>query len=811
MSCVPMRPTNTYVRRSARTCDVQCVSTAINNTVLLQYRCSYDTYLPYFERTIVGSGNDNMRVFILLIITTGLLAKDDSDIVEIFKNASGIIENPGEILGNKYYNFTIVPYMGSTIHLETKEFNLKDPDKYDECEDFVRIQKIPRSNSEDKRFCGKQTFGKYLTADRITLLFKKKSNASTNAEFKIKYQACGSEMTEPNGTITTYQFRPSNDSKHLRCHFTIDPGTSHPIQLNIKNVTFNGNKNCTSHIQISNGENSNNTLCKSIVAESFLFDTGPINITYNGVGRVNGMKAAYTITSKENFSQLLQGRNGSFSPKLYDGKYVNNAEYIFNITSGTGGGKLIICFTEADLDSKCHDYVIISSNVMDVPTILCKENITSVHIQQRSTSAMVVFKTDFRGSGRGFTGFWSTCGGLLTETEGNIFPPSSCNPVLANLECQYEIDATGIEDVFITYQIWHGVNQNILSQQPNQSMWREGQSEKKEGKWIIKTNTSTIVQYLVSPRIYNTRTGTITLKSPMVDAIHPGKNCTFIINADDMDVIYFNITITTRHSNYSDDFVSIGFYPTQRTKHEVMAICYPSTVKTEWMSFGPVNITYVSVNDAHTPFKVHFQVEKGELLLPVIASAIGIVIIAFAVTIAIIKYRKKKKNATNELVWLTDKSTSTLERSFVPFLPELDKLSLNNDDQRGEIIVGLGGYAEVIFPEKKDKVNQEKPVLNSQTRKVSTFSLKRTSSLQVDTPTVPNDKNDEMRVKNEYSTPWDAKNEKDKIIKVMSLQYQGDTYNGDTENVQSSEFQYCHTSGTTFGIPCTEGMDNVNS
>ena len=136
---------------------------------------------------------------------------------------------------------------------------------------------------------------------------------------------------------------------------------------------------------------------------------------------------------------------------------------------------------------------------------------------------------------------------------------------------------------------------------------------------------------------------------------------------------------------------------------------------------------------------------------------------------------------------MSDKGTLTNERTLLFDTDDANDTSVD----KGELIIGLGEYAEIKYPKSSAKkvdivvppsvvtcdtpvITVESPSVTTNDNKynqVSTFSLHRRNTHDLtnqNNSSLPTEDVVSSAVRMEYSTPWDAKSEREKIIKVMS-------------------------------------------
>lgn len=336
-------------------------------------------------------------------------------------------------------NFTAFE-MGSSAHCDT---------------DYIEIGSSPVLGSpENKKYCGTD-IPSFITSvyNSLHVVFVKSSSTENHgfmAKFSTEALACGEILTESSGIIQS-PGHPNIYPHGVNCtwHILVQPG--HLIHLEIRQFHLEFHYNCSrDYLEIYDtvSDTSLGRYCGKSIPPSLTSNTNSLKLIFVADADLayEGFVINYEATDAS--AACLEDytdESGIFTSPNFPSNYPNNMECIYRITVETSQ-QIALHFTDFSLEEPiggacAADYVeITNGGYASSPPLgkYCGSN-PPPRIISHSNKLWLKFKSDFFGSGPGFSAYWdgslTGCGGNLTTPTGTFTSPNYPMPYYHSSEC----------------------------------------------------------------------------------------------------------------------------------------------------------------------------------------------------------------------------------------------------------------------------------------------------------------------------------------------------------------------------------------
>ncbi|XP_056155801.1 cubilin [Lampris incognitus] len=246
---------------------------------------------------------------------------------------------------------------------------------------------------------------------------------------------------------------PNTYPSNLLCSWTIQAITGNTI-----NYTFTAfdlertSVTCTyDYVKLFNGPNEQapliGTFCGTMPPPANTTTSSSLTLLFRTDSSLS-MSGFQMMWYQNGCGMELTGPSGSFNSPGYPGRYPENRECVWHITTAAGSS-ITINIHEFDVEyhQDCNYDVLEVYGGPDLfaPRLAQLCTTTSKPMQVSSTGNMVTvrFKSDAYVSGRGFNASWTEvqggCGGPVTAPYGEIHSPSYPNNYPSNVDCSWVI------------------------------------------------------------------------------------------------------------------------------------------------------------------------------------------------------------------------------------------------------------------------------------------------------------------------------------------------------------------------------------
>uniref|UniRef100_A0A8C3YL53 Cubilin n=1 Tax=Catagonus wagneri TaxID=51154 RepID=A0A8C3YL53_9CETA len=356
-------------------------------------------------------------------------------------------------------NFTAFE-MGSSAHCNT---------------DYTEIGSSPILGSpENKKYCGTD-IPSFITSvyNSLHVIFVKSSSTENHgfmAKFSTEALACGEILTESTGSIQS-PGHPNIYPHGVNCtwHILVQPG--HLIYLKIRTFHLEFHYNCTrDYLEVYDtvAETSLGRYCGKSIPPSLTSSANSLKLIFVADSDLayEGFLIDYEATDAS--AACLEDYtddSGIFSSPNFPNNYPNNMECIYRITVETSQ-QIALHFTNFSLEEAIGgtciaDYVQITDGGYESSPPLGKYCGSSPppRIISHSNKLWLKFKSDFFGSGPGFSAYWdgslTGCGGSLTTPTGTFTSPNYPMPYYHSSECYWWLKSSHGSPFELEFEDFH--------------------------------------------------------------------------------------------------------------------------------------------------------------------------------------------------------------------------------------------------------------------------------------------------------------------------------------------------------------------
>lgn len=241
------------------------------------------------------------------------------------------------------------------------------------------------------------------------------------------------------------EYPPNKD-----CTWIIQAPAGHQIRLKANKFVLENHDNCHfDYVEVRNGASNSSTLLGKFCGTNFPSNirsfSNTLYLRFNS--DFSASEAGFEIEWESTASGcggVLTSHEGTVSSPNYPMPYHNRAFCTYRITTSQGSS-LLITFDDLNLEARtiCFDSIeVFEGTSMKSLTggAIC-EKATPFNITTEGNSAVIVFKTDFSDSGRGFNLNYKTqCTKKLSGYSGVIESPNFPDKYPHHADCEWTID-----------------------------------------------------------------------------------------------------------------------------------------------------------------------------------------------------------------------------------------------------------------------------------------------------------------------------------------------------------------------------------
>ncbi|KAM7237074.1 hypothetical protein CapIbe_011318 [Capra ibex] len=482
--------------------DRQCIYTIkqppgeqiqVNFTVVeleSQSGCSHSYIEVRDDQTLLGKvcGNETLSHIKSITNSIWIRLKMDASVVRASFSAVYQVACGGELTGEGIIRSPFYPnvYPGERVCMWTirqpqsqvvlLNFTAFDMGGSTHCDtDYIEIGSSSILGSlENEKHCGTD-IPSFITSvyNYLHVIFVKSSSTENHgfvAEFSSEALACGKVLTESTGSIRS-PGHPNIYPHGISCtwHIIVQPG--HLIHLRFREFHLEFHYNCTKdylEVYDTGSQTSLGRYCGKSIPPSLTSNDNSLMLTFVADSDLayEGFLINYETTdaSAACLNDYTE-ESGTFTSPNFPRFYPNNLECIYRITVESSR-QIALHFTNFSLEdaigSTCvADYVEIRNGGYENSPLLgqyCGSN-SPPRIISHSNKLWLKFKSDFFGSGPGFSAYWdgslTGCGGNLTTSTGTFTSPNYPMPYYHSSECSWWLKASHGSPFLLEFEDFH--------------------------------------------------------------------------------------------------------------------------------------------------------------------------------------------------------------------------------------------------------------------------------------------------------------------------------------------------------------------
>ncbi|KAI4575387.1 hypothetical protein MJG53_011590 [Ovis ammon polii x Ovis aries] len=455
-----------------------------------QSGCSHSYIEVRDDQTLLGKvcGNETLSHIKSITNSIWIRLKMDASVVRASFSAVYQVACGGELTGEGIIRSPFYPnvYPGERVCVWTirqpqsqvvlLNFTAFDMGGSAHCDtDYIEIGSSSILGSlENEKHCGTD-IPSFITSvyNSLHVIFVKSSSAENHgfvAEFSSEALACGKVLTESTGSIQS-PGHPNIYPHGISCtwHIIVQPG--HLIHLRFREFHLEFHYNCTKdylEVYDTGSQTSLGRYCGKSIPPSLTSNDNSLMLTFVADSDLayEGFLINYETTdaSAACLNDYTE-ESGTFTSPNFPRFYPNNLECVYRITVESSR-QIALHFTNFSLEdaigSTCvADYVEIRNGGYENSPLLgqyCGSN-SPPRIISHSNKLWLKFKSDFFGSGPGFSAYWdgslTGCGGNLTTSTGTFTSPNYPMPYYHSSECSWWLKASHGSPFLLEFEDFH--------------------------------------------------------------------------------------------------------------------------------------------------------------------------------------------------------------------------------------------------------------------------------------------------------------------------------------------------------------------
>ncbi|KAI4562255.1 hypothetical protein MJT46_011217 [Ovis ammon polii x Ovis aries] len=455
-----------------------------------QSGCSHSYIEVRDDQTLLGKvcGNETLSHIKSITNSIWIRLKMDASVVRASFSAVYQVACGGELTGEGIIRSPFYPnvYPGERVCVWTirqpqsqvvlLNFTAFDMGGSAHCDtDYIEIGSSSILGSlENEKHCGTD-IPSFITSvyNSLHVIFVKSSSTENHgfvAEFSSEALACGKVLTESTGSIQS-PGHPNIYPHGISCtwHIIVQPG--HLIHLRFREFHLEFHYNCTKdylEVYDTGSQTSLGRYCGKSIPPSLTSNDNSLMLTFVADSDLayEGFLINYETTdaSAACLNDYTE-ESGTFTSPNFPRFYPNNLECVYRITVESSR-QIALYFTNFSLEdaigSTCvADYVEIRNGGYENSPLLgqyCGSN-SPPRIISHSNKLWLKFKSDFFGSGPGFSAYWdgslTGCGGNLTTSTGTFTSPNYPMPYYHSSECSWWLKASHGSPFLLEFEDFH--------------------------------------------------------------------------------------------------------------------------------------------------------------------------------------------------------------------------------------------------------------------------------------------------------------------------------------------------------------------
>ncbi|XP_054027363.1 cubilin [Dryobates pubescens] len=384
--------------------------------------------------------------------------------------ASGIFMSPNYPM--PYYHNSECYWLlrgsqGTPFEIQFEQFHLE---YHPNCNlDYLAVYDGNSSSAKELgKFCGEQV-PQLIRSSRDSVYVKLRTDHSQQGGgFLAKYkQACQGVLTvnRSHGILESLNY-PNNYPLSQHCSWTLQAPRGNTLNYSFTAFDVETGPDCDrDFLKLYDGPDVQSSLIGTFCGQSLPLAGGTTGTSLHVVFYSDGLNARSGFQMQWHVNGCggeLSGPSGSFHSPGYPNSYPRNRECIWYIHTAPGSS---IQLTIRDFDVQYHPNC--NYDVLEVyggpdflsPRLaqLCVSRSAQnpLRISTTGNSAVVRFKTDAVGTGKGFSASWQEnpggCGGIFQAASGEIHSPNYPQPYNNNTDCSWVIQVDYSHRVLLNF------------------------------------------------------------------------------------------------------------------------------------------------------------------------------------------------------------------------------------------------------------------------------------------------------------------------------------------------------------------------
>ncbi|KAM5338742.1 cubilin [Glossophaga mutica] len=388
----------------------------------------------------------------------------------------GVIRSPfypNVYPGERICRWTIYQPQGQVVLLNFTGFEMGSSDHCDT--EYIEIGSSSiLGSTENKKYCGTDIPSLITSTYNFLSVMFVKSSSSENHGFSAKFSSadleCGKILTELTGTIQS-PGHPNIYPHGINCTWYILVQPGYLINLIFRRFHLEFHYNCTNdylEVYDTDSGTSLGRYCGKSIPPSLTSNTSSLKIVFVADSDLayEGFLINYEATNASTVClEDYTENSGTLTSPNFPSNYPNNWHCIYRITVGTSQ-QIALHFTtfslEEDIGGQClADFVEIRDGGYETSPLLgkyCGLN-APPRIISHSNKLWLRFKSDFFGSGSGFSAYWdgssTGCGGNLTTPSGTFTSPNYPMPYYHSSECYWLLKSSRGSPFELEFEEFH--------------------------------------------------------------------------------------------------------------------------------------------------------------------------------------------------------------------------------------------------------------------------------------------------------------------------------------------------------------------